>query len=116
MQALWIGISWKYTINWEMNTFLLAHFLNHPGLVSEVLMRKKGMEVLANLKNIVILDCDKDALYKKVQSASGPKGLNAHLSLSWPMSLCPIQIWFYRVYIYTSLYFINVDHYAWDAL
>ncbi|XP_033946667.1 intermembrane lipid transfer protein VPS13A [Pseudochaenichthys georgianus] len=38
------------------------------GLVSEVLMRKKGMEVLANLKNIVILDCDKDALYKKAVS------------------------------------------------
>uniref|UniRef100_A0A7N8X286 Vacuolar protein sorting 13 homolog A n=1 Tax=Mastacembelus armatus TaxID=205130 RepID=A0A7N8X286_9TELE len=38
------------------------------GLVSEVLMRKKEMEVLANLKNIVILDCDKDALYKKAVS------------------------------------------------
>lgn len=46
-------------------------FNNHPGLVSEVLMRKKEMEVLANLKNIVVLDCDKDAFYKKVQSASG---------------------------------------------
>lgn len=34
-------------------------------------MRKKEMEILANLKSIVILDCDKDALYKKVQSASG---------------------------------------------
>ncbi|KAM3611748.1 uncharacterized protein V6R79_023535 [Siganus canaliculatus] len=38
------------------------------GLVSEVLMRKKEMEVLANLKSIVILDCDKDALYKKAVS------------------------------------------------
>ncbi|KAG7223425.1 hypothetical protein INR49_015528, partial [Caranx melampygus] len=38
------------------------------GLVSEVLMRKKEMEVLANLKNIVILDCNKDALYKKAVS------------------------------------------------
>lgn len=46
-------------------------FNNPPGLVSEVLMRKKEMEVLANLKNIVVLDCDKDAFYKKVQSASG---------------------------------------------
>lgn len=36
------------------------------GLVSEVQMKKKSVEVLANLKNIVILDCDKDALYKKV--------------------------------------------------
>lgn len=31
-------------------------------------MRKKEMVILANLKSIVILDCDKDALYKKVQS------------------------------------------------
>lgn len=29
-------------------------------------MRKKEMEILAHLKNIVILDCDKDALYKTV--------------------------------------------------
>lgn len=36
------------------------------GLVSEVLMRKKEMEVLTNLKNIVILDCDAETLYKKV--------------------------------------------------
>lgn len=36
------------------------------GLVSEVLMRKKEMEVLTKLKNIVILDCDADTLYKKV--------------------------------------------------
>lgn len=46
-------------------------FFNHLGLVSEILMKKKEMEVLANLKSIVILDCDKDAIYKKVQSASG---------------------------------------------
>uniref|UniRef100_A0A7N6B7R4 Vacuolar protein sorting 13 homolog A n=1 Tax=Anabas testudineus TaxID=64144 RepID=A0A7N6B7R4_ANATE len=37
-------------------------------LVSKVLMRKKDMEILAKLKNIVILDCDKDALYKKAVS------------------------------------------------
>ncbi|XP_036383579.1 vacuolar protein sorting-associated protein 13A isoform X2 [Megalops cyprinoides] len=41
------------------------------GLVSEVLMRKKAVEVFANLKNIVILDCDKDALYKKAVSIAG---------------------------------------------
>lgn len=40
-----------------------------PGLVSEVQMKKKSIEILANLKNIVILDCDKEALYKKVESA-----------------------------------------------
>lgn len=48
-----------------------SHFHKHPGLVSEVLMRKKEMEVLAKLKNIVILDCDADTLYKKVYLASG---------------------------------------------
>lgn len=46
-------------------------FFNYPGLVSEVLMRKKEMEIVANLKSIVVLDCDKDALYNKVQPASG---------------------------------------------
>ncbi|KAM9858498.1 intermembrane lipid transfer protein VPS13A [Aulostomus maculatus] len=38
------------------------------GLVSEVVMMKKEMKVLANLKNIVILDCDKDAVYKQAVS------------------------------------------------
>uniref|UniRef100_A0A8B9RG09 Vacuolar protein sorting 13 homolog A n=1 Tax=Astyanax mexicanus TaxID=7994 RepID=A0A8B9RG09_ASTMX len=38
------------------------------GLVSEVQMKKKSVEIWANLKNIVILDCDKDALYKKAVS------------------------------------------------
>ncbi|XP_063050952.1 vacuolar protein sorting-associated protein 13A [Engraulis encrasicolus] len=38
------------------------------GLVSEVQMKKKDMDVQANLKNIVILDCDKDGLYKKAVS------------------------------------------------
>lgn len=54
----------------QTRCFSLSHFRNRPGLVSEVLMRKREMEVLANLKSIVILDCDKDALYKKVKSAS----------------------------------------------
>uniref|UniRef100_A0A8C5DE59 Vacuolar protein sorting 13 homolog A n=1 Tax=Gouania willdenowi TaxID=441366 RepID=A0A8C5DE59_GOUWI len=40
------------------------------GLVSEVLMKKKEMEVLANLKNIVIFDCNKDAFYKKLTRRS----------------------------------------------
>lgn len=35
------------------------------------MMRKKDMEVLANLKSIVILDCNKDALYKKVHAVVG---------------------------------------------
>lgn len=32
-------------------------------------MKKKEMEVQANLKSIVILDCNQDAFYKKVPSA-----------------------------------------------
>lgn len=27
------------------------------------------MEILTNLKNIVVLDCDKDAIYKKVRQS-----------------------------------------------
>ncbi|KAM4746510.1 intermembrane lipid transfer protein VPS13A isoform 2-T2 [Anableps anableps] len=38
------------------------------GLVTDVMMRKKDMEILANLKSIVILDCNKDALYNKAVS------------------------------------------------
>jgi len=29
-------------------------------------MKKSSVEILANLKNIIILDCDREALYKKV--------------------------------------------------
>lgn len=39
-----------------------------PGLVSEVQMKKSSVEILANLKNIIILDCDSEALYKKVEN------------------------------------------------
>ncbi|KAG1949192.1 vacuolar protein sorting-associated protein 13A isoform X1 [Pimephales promelas] len=38
------------------------------GLVSEVQMKKSSVEILANLKNIIILDCDREALYKKAVS------------------------------------------------
>ncbi|MGH0128153.1 UNVERIFIED_CONTAM: hypothetical protein FKN15_061461 [Acipenser sinensis] len=40
-------------------------------LVSQVIMRKNATEILAKLKNIVILDCDEDALYKKAVSIAG---------------------------------------------
>lgn len=46
------------------NLLTITRYL--AGLVSELLMRKKEMEVLTKLKNIVILDCDTDTLYKKV--------------------------------------------------
>uniref|UniRef100_A0A4W4DPX6 Vacuolar protein sorting 13 homolog A n=1 Tax=Electrophorus electricus TaxID=8005 RepID=A0A4W4DPX6_ELEEL len=41
------------------------------GLVSEVQMKKKSVEISANLKNIIILDCDQEALYKKAVSIAG---------------------------------------------
>uniref|UniRef100_A0A665TDV3 Vacuolar protein sorting 13 homolog A n=1 Tax=Echeneis naucrates TaxID=173247 RepID=A0A665TDV3_ECHNA len=49
------------------------------GLVSEVLMRKKEMEILANLKSIVILDCDKDAFYKKAVSIADKEVFDFHM-------------------------------------
>lgn len=50
----------------KLSANLLTRTCYLAGLVSEVLMRTKEMEVLTNLKNIVILDCDADTLYKKV--------------------------------------------------
>ncbi|KAJ1206563.1 hypothetical protein NDU88_001966 [Pleurodeles waltl] len=41
------------------------------GLDSQVIMRKKATEVLAKLKNIVILDSDEMALYKKAVCITG---------------------------------------------
>ncbi|KAM4708321.1 intermembrane lipid transfer protein VPS13A [Discoglossus pictus] len=41
------------------------------GLDSQVIMRKKSMEVLAKLKNIVILDSNNEALYKKAVYITG---------------------------------------------
>ncbi|XP_061134171.1 vacuolar protein sorting-associated protein 13A isoform X1 [Syngnathus typhle] len=38
------------------------------GLVSEVLMRKREMKILANLRNIIVFDCDETAFYKKAVS------------------------------------------------
>uniref|UniRef100_A0AAX7V9C9 Vacuolar protein sorting 13 homolog A n=1 Tax=Astatotilapia calliptera TaxID=8154 RepID=A0AAX7V9C9_ASTCA len=49
------------------------------GLVSEVLMRKKGMEVSAKLKNIVILDCNKEAFYKKAVSIADKEVFHFHM-------------------------------------
>ncbi|XP_029017431.1 vacuolar protein sorting-associated protein 13A isoform X2 [Betta splendens] len=49
------------------------------GLDSKVLMRKKEMEIRAKLKNIVILDCDKDALYKKAVSIADKEVFDFHM-------------------------------------
>uniref|UniRef100_A0A669F4A6 Vacuolar protein sorting 13 homolog A n=1 Tax=Oreochromis niloticus TaxID=8128 RepID=A0A669F4A6_ORENI len=54
-------------------------FRNCLGLVSEVLMRKKGMEVSAKLKNIVILDCNKEAFYKKAVSIADKEVFHFHM-------------------------------------
>lgn len=62
MISLWVSYARRHKV--RANLLTLAHDL--AGLVSEVLMRKKEMEVLTKLKNIVILDCDAYTMYKKV--------------------------------------------------
>uniref|UniRef100_A0AAY4BPN8 Vacuolar protein sorting 13 homolog A n=1 Tax=Denticeps clupeoides TaxID=299321 RepID=A0AAY4BPN8_9TELE len=49
------------------------------GLVSEVQMKKKSVEVLAKLKDIIILDCDKEALYKKAVSIADKEVFDFHM-------------------------------------
>uniref|UniRef100_A0A4W6GBS7 Vacuolar protein sorting 13 homolog A n=1 Tax=Lates calcarifer TaxID=8187 RepID=A0A4W6GBS7_LATCA len=104
------------------------------GLVSEVLMRKKDMEVLANLKNIVILDCDKDALYKKAVSIADKEVFafrmvnytdategDAYLDMSKVDTLVTltvgcIQVIFLNKFVSSILAFINNFQEAKEAL
>ncbi|XP_063754200.1 vacuolar protein sorting-associated protein 13A isoform X1 [Eleginops maclovinus] len=104
------------------------------GLVSEVLMRKKGMEVLANLKNIVILDCDKDALYKKAVSIADEEVFafrmvnytdategDAYLDMSnvdtaVTLTVGCIQVIFLNKFVSSILAFINNFQEAKEAL
>ncbi|XP_033475720.2 intermembrane lipid transfer protein VPS13A isoform X1 [Epinephelus lanceolatus] len=104
------------------------------GLVSEVLMRKKEMEVLANLKNIVILDCDKDAMYKKAVSIADKEvfafrmvnytnatGGDAYLDMSnvdtaVTLTVGCIQVIFLNKFVSSILAFINNFQEAKDAL
>ncbi|KAM9359845.1 intermembrane lipid transfer protein VPS13A [Symphorus nematophorus] len=104
------------------------------GLVSEVLMRKKEMEVLANLKSIVILDCDKDALYKKAVSIADKEVFafrmvnytdategDAYLDMSnvdtsVSLTVGCIQVIFLNKFVSSILAFINNFQEAKEAL
>ncbi|XP_069482006.1 intermembrane lipid transfer protein VPS13A isoform X2 [Ambystoma mexicanum] len=104
------------------------------GLDSQVIMRKKATEVLAKLKNIVILDSDEMALYKKAVYITGKEVfsfkmisyvdategaaytdmnvVDSHINL---VVGC-IQIIFVNRFISTILAFVNNFQAAKDAL
>uniref|UniRef100_A0A8K9UQ46 Vacuolar protein sorting 13 homolog A n=1 Tax=Oncorhynchus mykiss TaxID=8022 RepID=A0A8K9UQ46_ONCMY len=104
------------------------------GLVSEVLMRKKAVEVLANLKNIVILDCDKEALYKQCVSIADEEVFafrmvnhteategDAYLDMgkvdtSVTLTVGCIQVIFLNKFVSSILAFINNFQVAKEAL
>ncbi|XP_078141113.1 intermembrane lipid transfer protein VPS13A isoform X2 [Centroberyx gerrardi] len=104
------------------------------GLVSEVLMRKKEMEVLANLRNIIILDCDKEALYKKAVSIADKEVFafrmvnytdategDAYLDMckvdtSVTLTVGCIQVIFLNKFVSSILAFINNFQAAKEAL
>ncbi|XP_037536948.1 vacuolar protein sorting-associated protein 13A [Nematolebias whitei] len=104
------------------------------GLVSEVLMRKKEMEVQANLKSIVILDCNKDAIYKKAVSIADKEVFSfrmknftdategdAYLDMSKvdtcvSLTVGCIQVIFLNKFVSSILAFINNFQEAKEAL
>ncbi|MEQ2212395.1 hypothetical protein XENOCAPTIV_030171, partial [Xenoophorus captivus] len=103
-------------------------------LVTDVLMRKKDLEILANLKSIVILDCNKDALYKKAVSIAdkqvfafrmvnytGATEGDAYLDMSKvdtsvALEVGCIQVIFLNKFVSSVLVFINNFQKAKDAL
>uniref|UniRef100_A0A8C2WAP9 Vacuolar protein sorting 13 homolog A n=1 Tax=Cyclopterus lumpus TaxID=8103 RepID=A0A8C2WAP9_CYCLU len=105
-----------------------------PKVRPAVLMRKKEMEVLANLKNIVILDCDKDALYKKAVSIADEEVFafrmvnytdategDAYLDMSKvdtsvTLTVGCIQVIFLNKFVSSILAFINNFQEAKEAL
>uniref|UniRef100_A0A3P8WHN6 Vacuolar protein sorting 13 homolog A n=1 Tax=Cynoglossus semilaevis TaxID=244447 RepID=A0A3P8WHN6_CYNSE len=104
------------------------------GLFSEVLWRKKEMEILTNLKNIVVLDCDKDAIYKKAVSIADKEVFafhmvnytdategNAYLDMSQvdtaiTLTVGCIQVIFLNKFVSTILAFIDNFQMAKEAL
>ncbi|XP_062237859.1 vacuolar protein sorting-associated protein 13A isoform X1 [Platichthys flesus] len=104
------------------------------GLVSEVMMRKKEMEILANLKSIVILDCDKDSFYKKAVSIADEEVFAFHMvnytnategdayldmskvDLSVSLAVGCIQVIFLNKFVSSILAFINNFQEAKEAL
>ncbi|XP_015249617.1 PREDICTED: vacuolar protein sorting-associated protein 13A isoform X2 [Cyprinodon variegatus] len=104
------------------------------GLVTEVTMRKKDMAVRANLRSIVILDCNKDALYKKAVSIAdkqvfsfrmmnytGATEGDAYLDMtkvdtSVSLEVGCIQVIFLNKFVSSILVFINNFQEAKEAL
>ncbi|KAM9475939.1 intermembrane lipid transfer protein VPS13A isoform 2-T2 [Clarias gariepinus] len=104
------------------------------GLESEVKMKKKSVEILANLKNIVILDCDKDALYKEAVSVADKDVFGFHMvnyvdatdgdaytdmkivDTSVTLTVGCIQVIFLNKFVSSVLAFINNFQEAKDAL
>ncbi|XP_057213555.1 vacuolar protein sorting-associated protein 13A isoform X1 [Triplophysa rosa] len=104
------------------------------GLVSEVQMMKKSVEILANLKNIVILDCDKEALYKKavsiadkevfdfrmvnhVDATEGDAYTDMHIvDTSVSLTVGCIQVIFLNKFLSSILAFVNNFQEAKNAL
>ncbi|XP_061117583.1 vacuolar protein sorting-associated protein 13A isoform X1 [Conger conger] len=104
------------------------------GLVAGVQMKKKALEVSANLKNIVILDCDKDALYKKAVSIAGKEVFDfrminhvdategdaytdmSRVDTSVTLTVGCIQVIFLNKFMSTILAFINNFQMAKDAV
>ncbi|ROI74411.1 Vacuolar protein sorting-associated protein 13A, partial [Anabarilius grahami] len=104
------------------------------GLVSEVQMKKKSVEILANLKNIIILDCDSEALYKKavsiadkevfdfrmvnhVDATEGDAYTDMHIvDTSVTLTVGCIQVIFLNKFMSSILAFINNFQEAKNAL
>ncbi|XP_062855375.1 vacuolar protein sorting-associated protein 13A isoform X2 [Trichomycterus rosablanca] len=104
------------------------------GLVSEVLMKKKAVEISANLKNIVILDCDKEALYKQAVSIADKEVFDFHMvnyldategdayndmevvDTSVTLSVGCIQVIFLNKFVSSILAFVNNFQEAKEAL
>ncbi|KAJ3603606.1 hypothetical protein NHX12_028351 [Muraenolepis orangiensis] len=104
------------------------------GLVSEVLIRKKEMEILAKLKNIIILDCDREALYKKAVSIADKEVFafrmvnytdategDAYLDMtkvdtSVSLTVGCIQVIFLNKFVSSILAFVNNFQVAKEAL
>lgn len=104
------------------------------GLVSEVQMKKSSVEILANLKNIIILDCDREALYKKAVSIAGKEVFDFHMvnhvdategdaytdmiivDTSVTLTVGCIQVIFLNKFVSSILAFINNFQEAKNAL
>ncbi|CAB1321661.1 unnamed protein product, partial [Coregonus sp. 'balchen'] len=91
------------------------------GLVSEVLMRKKAVEVLANLKNICVSIADKEVFaFRMVNHTEATEG-DAYLDMrkvdtSITLTVGCIQVIFLNKFVSSILAFINNFQVAKEAL